>query len=250
MGDEAARGRGMTQPRRAQVAASLGVALFWVGTVVAGALAPGYSGRDDVVSSLAGRGSSVAALGIASILASALAHVAASRVLVARSGPAAGLVLAAGGATAVIAVLRVSCGDGAADCGEGRGEGDALDAVHHLGVVSYELLIVAAMAAVALRAARGGAGWLAVVSAAAGVASVVLLLPTTPTPASGSGSGWAPTWAGCCWRPGRFPAPSHPEPESSHGATPTTRTPGATQRHGPHGPGPPQRMRTGFGPGP
>ena len=33
------------------------LAVFWAGTAVAGALAPGYSARGDFVSSLAGRGS-------------------------------------------------------------------------------------------------------------------------------------------------------------------------------------------------
>lgn len=182
-------GPDMTRLRTAQVVASLGVALFWVGTVVAGALAEGYSARDDVVSSLAGRGSSVAGLGIASILSLAVAHLAAAPVLVwvHRFRLGAGLLLAAAAATVMIAVFRVSCGSGAAACGQGRSEDDAADLVHGLAVVAYELLIVAAMVAVAVRAARRSSWptswprWLAALSVAAAVGSVLLLLRTDGT---------------------------------------------------------------------
>jgi len=183
----------MTRLRTAQVVASLGVALFWVGTVVAGALAEGYSARDDVVSSLAGRGSSVAGLGIASILSLAVAHLAAAPVLVwvHRFRLGAGLLLAAAAATVMIAVFRVSCGSGAAACGQGRSEDDAADLVHGLAVVAYELLIVAAMIAVAVRAARGSSEppswlppwprWMAALSVVAALGSVALLLRTYGT---------------------------------------------------------------------
>ncbi len=55
------------------------VGLFWLGTVVGGVLAPGYDPARDYVSSLAGRGSAVAPIGIAAIAVLGLAHLAAAR---------------------------------------------------------------------------------------------------------------------------------------------------------------------------
>ena len=57
----------MSRPTAASRLAVGGVVLFWIGTLVAGALAPDYSARVDYISSLAGRGSEVAVLGIATL---------------------------------------------------------------------------------------------------------------------------------------------------------------------------------------
>ncbi|MBC8091983.1 MAG: hypothetical protein H7Y15_08615, partial [Pseudonocardia sp.] len=51
---------------------------FWGLVVVAGVLAPGYSARGDYISSLAGRGSSVAGLGVVALTLLGLAHLAAA----------------------------------------------------------------------------------------------------------------------------------------------------------------------------
>ncbi|MEJ7794795.1 MAG: DUF998 domain-containing protein [Nocardioides sp.] len=207
----------MTWLRTAQVVATVSVACFWGGVVVAGALAEGYSARDDVISSLAGRGSSVAVLGVASILSLAPAHLAGARVLtlVHRSRIAAGLLLAAAAATALIAVFRVSCPTGAAGCAQVASEADVADLVHGLAVTAYELVIFAAMIAVAARAVRTLSSWprwMAVVSVAAALGSVALLVRTGGDEAGlwqrlwvGTNLGWLllVTWLG----PVRTPAP-------------------------------------------
>lgn len=147
------------------------VALFWVGTLVAGALATGYSARADYVSSLAGRGSSVAVLGIGAIAALGLAHLAAAAAL--RGVVAVPLVLA-GLAGLTIAAFRTGCPLGAAGCGSGANDAppDVADTVHVLAVVGYEIALVAAMAVVAVRVARErpAAAALTVAAAAASVA--------------------------------------------------------------------------------
>ena len=150
------------------------LAVFWAGTAVAGALAPGYSARGDFVSSLAGRGSEVAPLGIAALLALAGAHLAAAAAVRGRAAVALGL---AGLCGIVVAAFRTACPLGAAGCGSGANETvpDLADAVHVYGVVGYEIALVAAMLAVAGRLARTRPA-AAALTVAAAVASVVLAL--------------------------------------------------------------------------
>ena len=168
--------------RRVRGAGSVAVgalALFWLGTVLAGALAPGYAARADYVSSLAGRGSEVAPLGIAALTALALAHLAGAVALV--GGPravrwtASGALAAAGACGLVVAAFRTGCPLGAAGCGTAPNDApaDIADVAHLLGVVGYEIALVVAMVAVAVRYRRR---WPAVLTAAAAVASVVLAL--------------------------------------------------------------------------
>jgi hypothetical protein len=160
--------------RAARAAAVAGVLLFWAGALAAGALAPGYSARADHVSSLAGRGSQVAVLGIAALVALALAHLAAAAV----AGRPLGWPLAAAGAAGlVVAGFRTGCPLGAAGCGTAPNDAppDLADVVHGFGVVGYEVALVAAMALVAAR--RGPRAW-RLATAAAAVASVLLLLQT------------------------------------------------------------------------
>lgn len=175
----------MTPVRRARLVATAAVAAFWVGTVVAGSQFPGYSARDDVVSTLAGRGSPVAVLGIAVILCLALAHAAGARALAGSAARReAWLLLGAAAATVVVAVFRVS---------NGRPD-DGGDLVHAGGVVGYQLLLVATMATVAARGLRGR-DWsrpLAVVSAVAAVVSVTLL----PRWSGEDGGLWQRLWLG------------------------------------------------------
>jgi hypothetical protein len=147
---------------------------FWLGTAVAGALAPGYSARADFVSSLAGRGSEVAPLGIAALLALAGAHLAAA---VAVRGRTAVPLALAGLCGLAVAVFRTACPLGAAGCGSGANETvpDLADSVHVHGVVGYEVALVVAMLAVAVRVARTRPA-AAALTVAAAVASVVLAL--------------------------------------------------------------------------
>ncbi len=163
----------------------LGIALFWVGVFTAGALADGYSAREDFISSLAGRGSEVAPIGIAALLANAVAHLAAAAAVLRRwkSRLCAILLACAGAAVVVIAVARVSCPGGPAGCGEeGGARSDVLDLIHGLAVGTYEIFILAAMGAVAVtvwrRAQAGRPRWLAPLSLVFAVASVVLLART------------------------------------------------------------------------
>lgn len=145
------------QSRRARVIAVGGVLLFWLGVIVAGALVDGYSGREDYISSLAGRGSPVAALGIGALLASAVAHLATARaVFVAwRCRLGAACIGAAAVATTVVAVFRTSCSSGPEGCGLTDGQaGDWIDSVHAAGVVAYEAFILAAMLTMAVRGVR------------------------------------------------------------------------------------------------
>lgn len=171
----------MTGSRGAGVAALLGVLLFWAGVFGAGALVTGYSAREDYISSLAGRGSPVAGLGVAALLASAAAHVATSVAVQSawRSRLGTSLLLAAAGATVVVAIFGQSCPDGPAGCAlPGGPPGDWIDAVHGAGVGMYQLFTLGAMltlAVGALRRTRVWPRWLGVVSGLFAAGSVLLL---------------------------------------------------------------------------
>lgn len=172
----------MTRPGGAPLLTFLGIGSFWVGLLAAGALVEGYAHRDDWISSLAARGSPVAAVGIAALLGSALAHLAAARVAASRwrSGLCAGLMVAAGTAVTVIAAFRQSCPRGPAGCGFADDTPrDWVGTVHVAGVVGYELFAVAAMLTVVLgAAARRSSLWSAPLGAASltlSVASLVLV---------------------------------------------------------------------------
>ncbi|MGB7963374.1 MAG: hypothetical protein WCF12_10515 [Propionicimonas sp.] len=71
----------MVKVTSARIVATAGVVIYWVGMFLAGALAPSYSALHDFMSSLASRGSSVATLGVASLLVLAVTHAAAGFVL-------------------------------------------------------------------------------------------------------------------------------------------------------------------------
>lgn len=149
-----------------------GVAAFWLGTLVAGALAPGYSIRDDYISSLAGRGSPVAVLGIAALIALAAAHLAAA---LASTGPVRVALAVAGLAGLVVAAFRTGCPGGAAGCGFRPGvRPDLADTVHGLAVLGYQLALVLAMLLVAARLLRSrpvaAAGTLLAVAASVSLA--------------------------------------------------------------------------------
>lgn len=158
-------------PRAGAVA---GVGLFWALAVLAGLLAPGYSARADYISSLAGRGSSVAGLGIAALTALGLAHLAAAA---AARGWVAGPLAVAGACGLAVAWFRTGCPLGAAGCGSGANDTvpDLADTVHYLAVVGYEIALVVAMLGVAVRLGRARPV-AAALTVAAAAASVVLAL--------------------------------------------------------------------------
>ncbi len=171
----------MTRSLGAGVVALLGVMLFWVGVFGAGALVSGYSASEDYISSLAGRGSHVAVLGVGALLASAAAHLATSwAVLTAwRSQVCASFILAAAVASTVVAVFRQSCPDGPAGCAlTDTPNDDWVDAVHRAGVSAYELFVLAAMLTLAVGVMRGTSAWprwLGVVSLAFAAGSLLLV---------------------------------------------------------------------------
>lgn len=171
-------------------AAVAGVVLFWLGALVAGALASGYSLRADYISSLAGRGSEVAVLGIAALAVLGLAHLAAAAVL-RRSLPVAGPLAVAGLAGLTVSAFRTGCPTGAAGCGFGANDAPAVlaDIVHVEAVVGYEIALVVAMVAVVL-GATGRSAALRALTAVAAVGSPLLLLQV-----GGADSGlWQRAW--------------------------------------------------------
>lgn len=165
----------------ARVVAVLGVLLFWVGILGAGTLVDGYSARADYISSLAGRGSPVAALGIGAMLCSAVAHLAAARAVLHAwsSRVCASFLLGAAMATVVVAAFRSSCPDGPAGCALAEAPaGDWISAVHGAGVGAYELFTLAAMLTLSAGGLRGRTEWprwLGWASMAMAVGSVLLL---------------------------------------------------------------------------
>lgn len=163
-----------------------GIAAFWLGTLVAGALAPGYSVREDYISSLAGRGSEVAWIGITTLAVLGTTHLVAATVEAQRGGgprdAAESRVVAvplalAGLAGLTVAAFRTGCPGGAAGCGvtPDGATPDLADTVHGLAVVGYEIALLTAMVAVAVRLARSRPT-MAALTVLAGVASVLLAL--------------------------------------------------------------------------
>ena len=175
----------MTRSVGARGVALLGVMLFWAGVLGAGVLVSGYSAREDYISSLAGRGSQVALLGVGALLASAAAHLVTSWAVLAawRSRVCASFIFAAAVASTVLAVFRQSCPDGPAGCARtDTPDDDWVDAVHRAGVGAYELFVLAAMLTLAVGALRGRAAWprwLGVVSLVFAAGSLLLVSQTS-----------------------------------------------------------------------
>ena len=156
--------------------------LFWVGVFGAGALVDGYSAREDYISSLASRGSSVAALGIAAFVASAGAHAATSWAVFRawRSWLLASLLFLAALATLSVAAFRGSCPQGPAGCSldESSSSADWVETVHGVSVGLYELFVLAAMLTLAigsLRKASTWPRWLGAASLVFAIGSIVLI---------------------------------------------------------------------------
>lgn len=158
-----------------------GVAGFWGLAFLAAALVPGYSLRADYTSSLAGRGSSVAVLGVTALGVLALGHVAAAVAVADRSRAVAGWVALAALGGFVSAGFGTACPLGAPGCGFGANDAppDLLDRLHVLGVGIYQGALLAAMAAVVIGTvrARRWPGWLAAAAVVAAPASLLLLAP-------------------------------------------------------------------------
>lgn len=162
----------------------LGVLLFWVGVFGAGELVSGYSAREDYISSLASRGSPVAALGVGALLANAAAHLATAYAVLTAWGSrlCAAFIVGAGAALAAVAVFRQSCPVGPPRCGlSNTPEGDWVDIVHGASVGVYELFTLAAMLTLtvgALRSKSAPPRWLGWVSVAFAAGSFALIAQT------------------------------------------------------------------------
>ena len=174
----------MTRPRGARIVSVLGVLLFWVGVFGAGELVSGYSAREDYISSLASRGSPVAALGVGALLANAAAHLATAYAVLTAWGSrlCASFIVGAGAALAAVAVFRQSCPVGPPRCGlSNTPEGDWVDIVHGASVGVYELFTLAAMLTLtvgALRSKSASPRWLGWVSVAFAAGSLALIAQT------------------------------------------------------------------------
>lgn len=176
----------------------LGVALFWTGVLVGGALAPGYRQSQDYISALASRGSVVAPIGMAAIAAKGVAYLAGAWLTqrVWRRRALALPMLLAGLSLLVVAAFRIGCPGGAAGCGFGAAAlvDDSGDLIHYYAVLSFEIWLLCAMAALALGAWRGAPWprWLGWISLPLAIASVTLLTRT-----GGEFNGvWQRLWAG------------------------------------------------------
>ena len=165
----------MNWPRLDPKIAVTGVVLFWGDTLVAGSLAARYDLTTDYISSLAGRGSSVAPIGILALAFLGLAHLAAASTL---RGALAVPVALAGVAGLTVAAFRTACPLGAAGCGTAPNTAaDLQGTVHGGAVAAYEIFIVVAMLLFALSRRRDEKVF-ALVSVVAAAASVFLLLQT------------------------------------------------------------------------
>ena len=177
----------MTRSRGARVVAVLGVLLFWAGVFVAGGLVSGYSAREDYISSLASRGSPVAALGIAALLSNTAAHLATASAVMAgwRAQVCAAFLVGAGVALTVVAGFRQSCPDGPPRCGlSDAPPSDWVDVVHGASVGVYQLFTLAAMLTLTVSALRRSSApprWLGWVSLAFAAGSVALVSQTAAT---------------------------------------------------------------------
>jgi len=168
----------------ARVVSVVGLLVFWVGVFAAGGLVNGYSAREDYISSLASRGSPVAAVGIGALLANAAAHLATALAVLRgwRARVCAAFLVAAGVTVTAIAVFRQSCPAGPPRCGlSDAPAADWVDVVHGASVGVYELFTLAAMLTLtvgALRRSSATPRWLGWVSLAFAAGSVALIFQT------------------------------------------------------------------------
>lgn len=166
--------------RRQTLLARLGVVVgvvgFWAFATIGAAAQPGYDPSQDYLSSLAANGATEPVWGLL-MFASATAAVLAAAWHV-RSA----LLVAAAVALAVGGVFRVDCPTGAAGCNAGPlvVEASMLGQAHAGAVAGYQLLLSAALLALALADRRDGRPGYAAVALAGAV--VPLLLAFNPLP--------------------------------------------------------------------
>jgi len=132
-----------------------GCTMLWTSIAIGGAVNEGYSHLRDYVSALSGRGSSAAFVGMLGLIGFSSASAAAGLSFRGISRFTMAAWLAAAFAGVVVALARISCPEGAAMCSVGDdGPSDALDTLHGIAVVAYELCFLAGATATAVTLAR------------------------------------------------------------------------------------------------
>lgn len=160
----------------ARVTVVLGIVGFWTFAALGAATEPGYDPSQDYLSALAAFGAADPAWGLAMFASSTAAVLAAAWLARSRLLAAAGVSLALGG------MLRVDCPAGAAGCNAGPlvVEPSLAGQAHAVAVAGYQVLLSAALLALAWRARQVGRP-VAVLAALAG-ALVPLALALDPLP--------------------------------------------------------------------
>jgi hypothetical protein len=141
-----------SRSRRAGVALVAGVAGFWGCAVVAASLQPGYDAGVDYLSALAAVGARQPAWGLAMFACGAVALGAAAAMLLSRGFRTAPALLGIAAVAVVLAgAARVDCPDGAAGCAAGPASlsGGLASQVHSAAVLTSQLLLSAALLALA-----------------------------------------------------------------------------------------------------
>lgn len=186
-----------TRGRSLLMVAVAGCTVLWASIAIGGAVNEGYSHLRDYVSALSGRGSSAAFVGMLGLIGFSSAHAAAGLSYRGISRFAMAAWLAAAFAGVVVALARISCPDGAAMCSVGDdGPSDALDTLHGIGVVAYELCFLAGATATAVTLARASrtskpqARGVAAALVALAVASAVTIVSTPESSPGGMQRLW------------------------------------------------------------
>lgn len=166
----------MTGTAAARVAVVAGIVGFWLLASVGAAAEPGYDPSQDYLSALAAFGATEPAWGLAMFASSTVAVLAVAWLARSWLLAAAAVSLALGG------VLRVDCPAGAAGCNAGPlvVEPSLVGQAHAVAVAGYQVLLSAALLALAWRARQVGRP--VAVLAALAAALVPLALAFDPLP--------------------------------------------------------------------
>ncbi len=165
--------------RTHRLAVYAGMALFWVLLMGAALVQPGYDSARDSISSLASHGAALPWIGMLALVLAAFGILGAGLLLRRISDPAALTLGLAGLALLVVAVTRITCPMGAAECAMSDATPDMTSRWHWLGSALYEMAILAATACASLCLWRAGrrtfATWLLI-----GIAASLLLFAGLP----------------------------------------------------------------------
>jgi hypothetical protein len=189
-------------PRTALIAV-WGIVAFVVLDIAAILLADeAYSAREDYVSSLAGRGSSVWVVEVAALACFAAAHIALGLFLLRswRLRVAGTAVMVSGLIIGVAAVVRAGCPQGEAGCAfAGNYDEDAISSLHGMAAGVYMLAMTLAMllAAVSSYRAHGLRRWVLLAALPLAVLAWYALTQMEASGANGDTGLWERVWLGC-----------------------------------------------------